>query len=232
MDKKTIEYYYDGNYSFAISKDANGHKVGMLKDVHTGTVLAESVPQKVLPENVENLLNVAKIIINAAWQDGTIHPDERKAFDKAFEDVAFTPQQLATLDAEFAKPSPLASLLPQVTTREDKLLILETSLLLVVADNEFHPSEKAFIEKLIDAFKLDAGDYGLLYLMLPQRVKKYIVKESLHETLEMKADEIKVLDKLTEAPSEEVTIDHEMVYVKLISNWKNRAARYQRVKSY
>ena len=231
MKKKIVEYYFDGTYSFAISRDANGHKVGTLKEIKSGTILAESIPQKVLPENVENLFNAAKIIINAAWQDGKISPEERVVFDQAFADVAFTEEQRKLLEKEFVSPSSLDTLLPDVTSREDKLLILETSLLLIVADNGFHPQEKAFIEKLIAAFKLDVKDYSLLYLMLPESVKKYIVKESLHKTFAMKADEIKVLDKLVKV-QESTEIDHDLVYAKFVSNWKNRSARYQHLKTY
>lgn len=47
----------------------------------------------------------------------------------------------------------------------------------------------------------------------------------------MKADEIKVLDKLVKV-QESTEIDHDLVYAKFVSNWKNRSARYQHLKTY
>jgi len=112
--------------------------------------------------------------------------------------------------------------------REEKLIILETSLLLILADNEFHPQEKKFIETLVKEFQLESEDFALLYYILPEEVKKYIVKERIHETLEIDDAEIAALEKFTahEEPGE--TVNHEKVYVHFVNSWKNRSTRYKR----
>ncbi|MCK5762984.1 MAG: hypothetical protein KAH05_02590, partial [Clostridiales bacterium] len=108
---------------------------------------------------------------------------------------------------------------------------LETSLLLIIADNEFHPKEKTFIEYLVKEFKLDTTDIAMLYRILPERVKKYIVKEKLNEVFEIKADEIEVLNKFANDTKIQ-DASHDMVYSSFMNNWKNRSNRYRRTSIY
>jgi len=230
-DKNVIEYFLNDDYSFTVSLDKMGRKVGKLVNLKNNEIIADDFMQRVLPENLTNLLNVAKIVINAAWQDGKILPEEREAFNKAFENVNFSDSQKIELEKELKNPTPIEELIKNVSSREEKLLILETSLLLVFADNEFHPKERAFIEYLCREFDLDKDDYALLYRILPERVKKYIIREKLNEGLKMRPDEIEVLNKFV--PENKVEeIKHEHVYRNLMSNWKNRRIRYSRPKSY
>jgi len=100
-----------------------------------------------------------------------------------------------------------------------------------MADNEFHPKEKEFIEFLSKEFKLDKADFALLYRVLPEKVKKYIIQEKLHEGLQIKLEEIETLSKFIEENKLE-EIKHEDVYVHFVNNWKNRRSRYSRIKSY
>ncbi|MBN2461014.1 MAG: TerB family tellurite resistance protein [Candidatus Cloacimonetes bacterium] len=226
-----IGYYVNDNYAFTISLDEKGRKVGTLRDIKTGKVLGESMYQRVLPENIDNLLNVAKIIISAAWQDGKITSSEKDAFSKAFRNIDFTEQQQREIEAEFNKPTPVEEMIGKITNREEKLLILETSLLLIIADKEFHPKEKDFIEYLVKEFKLDSEDYALLYYILPEQVKKYIIKEKIHKTLQINTKEIKVLNKFSSAKSD-TQVNHDKVYTHFIDSWKDRSYRYKRLSVY
>ena len=228
-DYKTLEYYVGDNYDFKILKDENGKKIGKL--VNRNTNEEEKLNQKVLPENISNLLNVAKVVISAAWQDGKILQSEKDAFNKVFEHVDVSEEQEHEIKNELINPTPIEELAKHIKTREEKMLVLETSLLLVIADNEFHPKEKAFIEYLVKEFKLDPADIAILYSILPERVKKYIVKEKLNEVLEIKADEIETLNKF--APDTKILdASHERVYTKFLHNWKNRSDRYKRSSVY
>ncbi len=226
-----ISYFGNEEYSFTITRDEKGRKIGKLMNIKTGDILSDNMFQRVIPENVPNLLNVAKVIISAAWQDGKILPSERKAFDEAFKNVNFSPKQKKEIEKEFVDPTPIKKLIKNIKTREEKLLILETSLLLVVADNEFHPKEKTFIETIVKEFDLDSYDFVLLYNILPERVKKYIVKENIHETLEINADEIRVVDKFTKKKKDK-EVSHDQVYHHFIESWKNRSTRYRRLSVY
>ncbi len=226
-----VSYFGNEEYSFTITRDEKGRKIGKLMNVKTGDILTDNMFQRVMPENVPNLLNVAKVIISAAWQDGKILPSERKAFNEAFKNVNFTPKQKKEIEKEFVDPTPIKKLIKNIKTREEKLLILETSLLLVVADNEFHPKEKTFIETIVKEFNLDSYDFVLLYNILPERVKKYIVKENIHETLEINADEIQVVDKFTKKKKDK-EVSHNQVYHHFIDSWKNRSIRYRRLSVY
>ena len=226
-----ISYFVNEEYSFTITRDEKGRKIGKLMNIKTGDILADSMIQRVMPENVPNLLNVAKVIISAAWQDGKILPSERKAFDEAFKNVKFSPKQKKEIEKEFVDPTPIKKLIKNIKTREEKLLILETSLLLVVADNEFHPKEKTFIETIVKEFDLDSHDFVLLYNILPEKVKKYIVKENIHEKLEINADEIRVVDKFTKKKKDK-EVSHDQVYHHFIDSWKNRSTRYRRLSVY
>ncbi len=227
MDNKISGYFVNEKYSFTIQLDEKGRKYGKLVDQETGEVLAKELYQRVLPERVTNLLNVAKVIISAAWQDGEIQNEERLAFNKAFENVSFTEDQRKELDQEFITPSNLDVLLTNIITREEKLLILETSLLLIIADNVFHVKEKEFIEKLVKTFELDSADFALLYYILPEAVKKYIVTEKIHETLEIKKEDIATLSKYAQKDTGKV-VNYDKVYTHLVNNWKNRSSRYHR----
>ncbi|MDP8204960.1 MAG: DUF533 domain-containing protein [Candidatus Tenebribacter mawsonii] len=231
MTNKIWEYFLNDEYSFSITVDKAGRKTGKLVDLNKNEVLADNLIQKVIPENLPNLLNVAKVVINAAWQDGKILPAEKEAFNKAFENVAFTDAQWAELSEEFVSPSPIDELIKDIKSRDQQMLILETSLLLVIADGEFHPKEKEFIDYLVKKFELDTEDFALLYKVLPKRVKKYIIKEKLHEGLNIRADEIEVLDKFIPLISVK-ELKHEHVYRNLMSNWRNRRTRYSKIKSY
>ncbi len=226
-----ISYFGNEEYSFTITRDEKGRKIGKLVNIKTGDILSDNMFQRVMPENVPNLLNVAKVIISAAWQDGKILPSERKAFDEAFKNVNFSHKQKKEIEKEFVDPTPIKKLIKNIKTREEKLLILETSLLLVVADNEFHPKEKTFIETIVKEFDLDSHDFVLLYNILPERVKKYIVKENIHETLEINADEIRVVDKFTKKKKDK-EVSHDQVYHHFIDSWKNRSTRYRRLSVY
>ena len=227
-EEKYLEYYSNDSYSFYVIMDDDGKKIGKLFDVKADKMIADDLQQRVLPENIPNLLNVVKVIISAAWQDGKILPSEREAFEKAFQHVNFTKKQRKEIEKEFLEPTPISKLIKHITTRDQKLLILETSFLLVIADNEFHPKEKEFIEYLIREFNLDSVDLALVYRILPQNQKKYIVEKEMHKTLEIKTEEIKTLDKLTPPKKEEV-VNHEMVYSKFIIKWNNRRSRYSMV---
>ena len=231
MGNKIWEYFLNDDYTFSVCIDEAGRKTGKLVDLKTNEVLADNLMQKVIPENLPNLLNVAKVVINAAWQDGKILPEERDAFDKAFKNVAFTEEQRAEIEKEFEKPSPISALIKDIISFDHKMLIFETSTLLVIADGEFHPKEKEFIDLLVKEFELQTEDFALLYRILPERAKKYIIKENLHEGLNIKADDIEVLNKFV--PDHKISeLKHENVYVNLISNWRNRRTRYSRIKSY
>lgn len=222
----SYEYFVSDDYSFSIYRDEKGRKYGKLVDIKTGKDICNDMYQRVKPENVDNLVNTAKIIISAAWQDGKILPSEKEAFEHAFAGVKFTEAQKAEIQKEFIDSTPIDRLLPSITSREQQMLILETSLLLVIADNEFHPKEKIFIEKLVKSFNLDSKDFALLYYILPDSVKKYIVKAKLHETLAINEDEIVVLDKLAKSDEKNI-VNHEMVYSHFVNNWKNRSERYK-----
>lgn len=231
MAHKTWQYFLNDDYSFSVTVDKAGRKIGKLVNLKEDKVLADNMMQKVIPEKLPNLLNVAKVVINAAWQDGKILATEKEAFNKAFENVAFTDDQWAELNQEFVKPTPIAELIKDITSRDQQMLILETSILLVIADGEFHPKEKEFIDLLVKEFELDTDDFALLYRILPERAKKYIIKEKLHEGLNIKADEIEVLNKFVpdvKAPE----LKHENVYGNLMNNWRNRRNRYSKIKSY
>lgn len=226
-NKRILEFYNNNEYSFTVMKDADGRKIGRLVDLKNKKIIAEDLYQKVMPENIDNLMNVAKVVISAAWQDGKILPEEKEAFDVAFKNIDFTKKQRKEIEKEFEKPTPITKLLKNITSREQKMLIMETSLLLVIADNEFHPKEKEFINLLVKEFDLESTDFAILYRILPERVKKYIVREKLHETLAIKLDEISTLDKLT--TEKKITdLDHEKVYFRFVENWKNRSSRYSR----
>jgi len=226
-ENKIHEYYSNGNHSFSVTTDENGRKTGKLMDIKNGNVIAENLHQMVLPENIPNLLNVLKVIISSAWQDGKILPAEKEAFEEAFQNVNFTKKQRKEIEKEFLNPTPIDKLLKHISTRDEKLIILETSLNLIIADNEFHPKEKTFIEYLVKEFQLDSADFALIYQNLPPRLKKYIVKENLHKTLEIKTEEIKTLDKFT-PPIIDKTSSHKMVYATFLSNWNNRRSRYSK----
>ena len=228
-DLKTVEYFVSDNYSFKVMRDEKGRKTGKLVNLITEEV--EEFNQRVLPQNIPNLLNVAKVVISAAWQDGKILPSENEAFENAFRNVNFTNEQRAEIEKEFKDPTPKEELVKNIMTREEKMLILETSLLLVIADNEFHPKEKEFIGYLIKEFELDSTDFIILYSILPERVKKYITKEKLHETLEIKADEIETLKKFVVA-KKAIDTSHDQVYAQFLNNWKNRSVRYRRSSVY
>ncbi len=224
-------YFVGDDYSFTIFKDEKGRKYGKLVNTKTGEVLCNDMYQRVVPEKMLNLVNSAKLIISAAWQDGKILPSEKDAFTAAFAGVEFTEEQKAEILKEFDEPTPVEELLKNELSRDQQMLILETSLLLVLADNEFHPKEKDFIEKLVKSFNLDERDFALIYYILPEEAKKYIVKEKLHETLMIKEEEIIVLDKLNKA-DEPVEVNHEIVYSRFVNNWKNRSERYKRRSTY
>lgn len=231
MSSKVIEYFLNDNYSFSVTIDEKGRKIGKLVSLENEKILATNLMQRVFPESIPNLLNVAKVVISAAWQDGKILPEEREAFDLAFKNVAFTEAQRAELEREFEVPTPIYELIKDITLREHKMLILETSLLLIIADGEFHPKEKEFIQFLAKEFSLDKEDYALLYRILPQRVKKYIVKENLTTGLDIRADEIDVITKYASKHKVE-NLKHEYVYSNLLVNWRDRRTRYSRIKSY
>ena len=231
MANNELEYFLNDDYSFSITIDKAGRKIGKLIDLKEDKILADNLMQKVIPEKLPNLINVAKVVISAAWQDGKILPSEKKAFNKAFENVAFTTEQWAEIEQEFINPTPISELIKNIKSRDQQMLILETSLLLVIADGEFHPKEKEFIDFLVKKFKLDTDDFALLYRILPERAKKYIIKEKLHEGLNIKADEMKVLNKFV--PKIKVKeLKHENVYNNLMNNWRNRRTRYSKINSY
>ncbi len=227
MAKCIDGYFVNSKYSFTIMTDKDGRKVGKLVDRETNQVLAEDMHQRVCPVFTPNLINAIKVIISAAWQDGKILPEERKAFDKAFGNVEFTEEQIQEIEKEFANPTPLKELLKKIKTREEKMLILETSLLLIVADKEFHPKEKEFIDFLVKEFKLDNADYALLYNILPPNVKQYIKKEKLHENLEIELKDIETLDRLSHKKKKMKT-NYDQVYTHFVESWKNRSTRYRR----
>ena len=231
MVNKVWEYFLNDDYSFSVTVDEAGRKTGKLVDLKKQYVLADDLMQKVIPENLPNLLNVAKVVISAAWQDGKILPEEKEAFNNAFENVAFTDEQWTEIEKEFKNPTPTEELIKDITSYDEQMLILETSILLVIADGEFHPKEKEFIDLLVKEFGLDTKDFALLYRFLPERAKKYIIKEKLHEGLNIKVDEIEILNKFIP----EITVHelkHENVYRNLMSNWRNRRTRYSKIKSY
>ena len=230
-DFKTIAYYINDDYSFEIKKNAQGLKVGRLVDLKTNKQVGKLLDQKVIPENVENLVNVAKVVISAAWQDGKILQSEKDAFNRVFESVDVSPEQEQDIKNEQTHPTPIEELVKKIKTREEKMLILETSLLLIIADNEFHPKEKAFIEYLVKEFQLDKTDFAILYNILPESVRKYIVKERLNETLAIKADEIATLTDFVDK-REIKNLNHEAVYTGFMNNWKNRSERYRRLSVY
>ncbi|NQT64786.1 MAG: TerB family tellurite resistance protein [FCB group bacterium] len=231
MANKVWEYFLNDNYSFSVTVDKAGRKTGKLVDLNKNEILADNLIQKVIPENLPNLLNVAKVVISAAWQDGKILPEEKEAFNNAFNKVAFTDDQWAEIEKEFISPTPIGELLKDITSRDEQMLILETSILLVIADGEFHPTEKEFIDLLVKKFELETEDFTLLYRILPERAKKYFIKEKLHERWNIKADEIKILKKfiLKHTVKE---LKHETVYRNLMNNWRNRRTRYSKIKSY
>lgn len=231
MGNKIRGYYVNDKYSFTIKVDSKGRKFGKLLNQETGEVICDDMYQRVYPEKVSNLLNVAKVIISAAWQDGEIQQEERTAFEKAFETVSFTKEQRKELEQEFVKPSCVEELLPLIVTREEKLLVLETSLLLIMADKVFHAKEKEFIERLVTVFELDSSDFALLYYILPEEVKKYIVSEKIHETLAIREDEIATLSKYaqkSDKKTEEKDANYDVIYTHLVNNWKNRSSRYHK----
>ena len=231
MANKVWEYFLNDDYSFSVTVDKAGRKTGKLVDLKKQHVLADDLMQKVIPENLPNLLNVAKVVISAAWQDGKILPEEKEAFNNAFKNVAFTDEQWTEIEKEFKSPTPIGELLKDITSYDEQMLILETSILLVIADGEFHPKEKEFIDLLVKEFGLDSEDFALLYRFLPERAKKYFIKEKLHEGFNIKADEIEILNKFV--PKYAVKeLKHEHVYTNLMSNWRNRRTRYSRIKSY
>lgn len=231
MAQKVWEYFLNDNYSFSVTIDETGRKIGKIVDRNNNKILADNLMQKVIPENLTNLLNVAKVVISAAWQDGIIRPEEKKAFNTAFKNVDFTTEQRTEIEKEFQTPTPIDQLLDNVISRDEQMLILETSILLVVADGEFHPKEKEFIDKLVKKFSLDVEDFALLYRILPEKAKKYIIKEKLHEGLNIKADEIEVLNKFIPKIKAE-DLQQDKVYSNLMRNWRNRRTRYSRIKSY
>jgi len=224
-EKKILELYSNGCYSFSIYMDNKGRKVAKLLDIKANKVLADDLEERILPENIPELLNAVKVIISAAWQDGKILPEERNAFENAFQNVEFTRKQRNEIEKEFIKPTPISKLIKKISTREQKLIILEISLLLIIADNEFHPKEKEFIEYLVKVFQLDSMDFALIYQILPKRVKKYIVQENLYNTLEIKIDELKTLEKFT-PPQDDKRVNHDMVYFSFVNRWKNKSSRY------
>ena len=228
-DYKTLEYYVGDNYDFKVLKDEKGKKIGKL--VNRNTNEEEEMNQKVLPENISNLVNVAKVVISAAWQDGKILQSEKDAFNKVFEHVDVSEEHENEIKNEMVNPTPIEELVKHIKTREEKMLVLETSLLLVIADNEFHPKEKAFIEYLVKEFKLDPADIAILYSILPEQVKKYIVKEKLNEVLEIRADEIETLNKFAH-DTRIFDASHERVYTTFLNNWKNKSVRYRRTSIY
>ncbi len=231
MANKVCEYFLNDNYSFSVTVDKAGRKTGKLVDLNKNEVLADNLMQKVIPENLPNLLNVAKVVISAAWQDGKILPEEKEAFNNAFKNVAFTDEQRTEIEKEFESPTPIGEFIKEITSRDQQMLILETSILLVIADGEFHPKEKEFIDYLVKEFGLDTEDFALLYRILPERAKKYFIKEKLHEGWNIKADEIEILNKFV--PKHTVQeLKHENVYMNLMTNWRNRRTRYSRIKSY
>lgn len=227
-----IKYFVNDNYSFTIYRDEKGVETGKLVDLKTGEKIGDELYQRVFPENVDNLVNVAKVIISAAWQDGKILPAEREAFEQAFKYVKFNDEQKQQIEKEFEEPTPLMDLIGNIKKREEKLVILETSLLLILADNEFHPKEKEFIETLVKEFKLDSEDFALLYYILPKEVKKYIVKEKIHSTLEIDTNVMCALDNFLCEEIGDKTVNHKMVYVHFVNSWKNRSTRYKRKSVY
>ena len=227
MSNNSFGYYVNDKYAFTIAKDKKGRKQGKLVDVKTGEILAGEMYQRVVPENIDNLVNVAKLLIGAAWQDGKIEESERQAFYEAFKNVKFSDSQKHEIEKEFKQPTPIKELVAKIENREEKLLILEASLLLIIADDEFHPKEKEFIEYLVKEFDLDSADFALLYYILPDKVKKYIVKEKINETLQIKSDEIATFDKLS-AKEKSSKLNHNQVYYHFINSWKNRSSRYRR----
>ena len=228
---KTVEYYVDDSYSFEIKRNDKGQKIGQLVDLKSNAVVGPELDQKVLPENIVNLVNVAKVVISAAWQDGKILQSEKDAFNVVFEHVDVSEEQEKEIKKEMINPTPIEELVKHIETREEKMLILETSLLLIIADNEFHPKERDFIEYLVKEFKLDKTDFAILYNILPENVRKYIVKESINETLAIRADEIAALKQFA-AKKETKDVSHEKVYTSFMNNWKNRSSRYRRISSY
>ncbi len=228
---KTVEYYVNDSYSFEIKRNSKGQKIGQLKDLVTNEVIEPTLDQKVIPENITNLVNVAKVVISAAWQDGKITQSEKDAFNIVFEHVDVPEEQEIEIKNELVNPTPIEELVKQIKTREEKMLILETSLLLIIADNEFHPKEKAFIEYLVKEFELDKTDFAILYNMLPERVRKYIVKERINETLAINEAEINALVQFV--PEKTLKdASHEVVYSSFLNNWKNRSNRYRRSSVY
>lgn len=228
---KIVEYYVNDSYSFEITKNDKGQKTGKLIDLKTKKAMGPELVQKVIPENIPNLVNVAKVVISAAWQDGKITQSEKDAFNCVFEHVDVPEEQEKEIKNELVNPTPIEELVKQIKTREEKMLILETSLLLIIADNEFHPKEKAFIEYLVKEFKLDKTDFAILYNVLPEKVRKYIVKERINETLAIDENEIKAFVKFLPKKTMKDT-SHEMVYNSFLNNWKDRSNRYRRSSIY
>ncbi len=228
---KIVEYFVNEDHSFTIKRNDKGQKIGVLKDLKTNRQVGSELTQKVIPENIKNLVNVAKVVISAAWQDGKILQSEKDAFNHVFKHVDVSPEQEADIKNELVNPTPIEELVKKIKTREEKMLILETSLLLIIADNEFHPKEKSFIEYLVKEFKLDKTDFAILYNILPDKVRKYIVKEKLNETLAIKEDEIAALSQFTDKKDIK-KVNYEQVYTGFMNNWKNRSSRYRRISSY
>jgi len=229
--QKTVEYYLNDSYSFEIKKNEKGQKIGKLVDLKTKKIIGPELVQKVIPENIPNLVNVAKVVISAAWQDGKITQSEKDAFNRVFEHVDVPEEQEKEIKNELVNPTPIEELVKHIKTREEKMLILETSLLLIIADNEFHPKEKAFIEYLVKEFKLDKTDFAILYNVLPEKVRKYIVKERINETLAIDENEINTFVKFIPKKTMKDT-SHEVVYSSFLNNWKNRSNRYRRSSVY
>jgi uncharacterized protein DUF533 len=227
-----VSYFVNDDFSFTIYQDEKGKKVGKLINLQSGEELADNLYQRVFPENIENLVNVVRIIISAAWQDGKILPSERAAFNTAFSYVKFTDEQKELIEKEFTEPTPWKDLIGLIKTREEKLVVLETSLLLILADNEFHPKEKEFIETLVKEFDLQSDDFALLYYILPQEIKQYIVKEKIHTTLEIDTKAICALDNFMCEDTGNKAVDHKMVYMHFVNSWKNKSTRYKRKSVY
>ena len=118
MANKVWEYFLNDDYSFSVTVDEAGRKKGKLVDLNKNEVLADNLMQKVIPENLPDLLNVAKVVISAAWQDGKILPEEEEAFNSAFKNVAFTDEQWAEIEKEFKTPTPINELIKDITTRD------------------------------------------------------------------------------------------------------------------
>ena len=103
--------------------------------------------------------------------------------------------------------------------------------LLIVISAPSGAGKTTLCNLLVKEFELDTEDFVLLYRILPESAKKYIIKEKLHEGLNIKADEIEILNKFV--PKYAVKeLKHEHVYMNLMSNWRNRRTRYSRIKSY